>query len=612
MGKYTNLAKDIIENVGGKDNIKDLRHCITRVRFRLFDESKANDEVLKKTDGVMSIVKGGGEYMVVIGEHVADVYDEVCKQLGISEDQKDVQKTDENATFIDKALKFIMSGMGPTLNLLCACGIIKGLNVIFLMLGLSQEGGIYQLLNAAGDCFFYAMPILMGYNSAKQLGIDPYFGFLFGAALTYPTIQGVDLDFFGKTVNATYTSSFLPVLFGILLAAPIYKFLKEKLPTVINGFGTPMLTLLIAFPLTFIVVGPVANMISYGISTALDFLFGLSPLLASTLLGFVWQIMVMFGIHFIPMMFAFYSLMAGNPSAMLASTGGVCFGVLGILIALIFRTKDKELKRLAPAAAASAFMGVTEPALYGILVSRKLLLGISCIAGAVAGFICGIFSMKMYTYAGMGIIGMLGFLNPENPQIIPIVLLVIVPLVAGFVLTMVLYREKDSTETQNEENNSADNSDLSVSAPADGKAADITESADAAFSSEALGKGAVVYPEKGEVYAPISGEVKTLFPTKHAIGIVADNGLEVLLHIGINTVNLQGKYFDAHVKQGDRVEKGDLLVSFEKEAIEKEGYSTEIMTVITNTNDYLDVITMKQGQVSKGEEVIRVLPKKGE
>ncbi len=608
MGKYTNLAKDIIENVGGKDNIRDLRHCITRVRFRLKDESKANDEVLKKTKGVLSIVKAGGEYMVVIGEQVADVYDEVCRQLGLSEDVSKTKEPDENVSLLDKALKLVMSGMGPTLNLMCACGIIKGLNVIFLMLGLSQEGGIYQLLNAAGDAFFYAMPVLMGFNVAKQLGIDPYFGFLFGAALTYPTIQGVDLDFFGKTINASYTSSFLPAMFGIILAAPIYKFLKKTLPTVINGFGTPMLTLLIAFPITFILVGPIANTISYGISAALDFLFNLSPLLASTLLGFAWQIMVMFGIHFVPMMFAFYSLMAGAPNAMLASVGGACFGVFGLLIALMIRTKDKELKELAPAAAASAFMGVTEPAMYGIIIPRKLLLGISCVAGASSGLICGLFKQKMYTYAGMGIIGMLGFLNPEDPQILPIVLVVIVPAIVGFVLTMFLY--KDDSISRETENSEEKISTLTVAACADGEIEDITKSSDAAFSSEALGKGVIIHPENGYVYAPIAGEVKTLFPTKHAIGIVSDDGLEVLLHIGINTVNLQGKYFEAHVKQGDRVNKGDLLVTFDRQAIENEGYSTEIITVITNTNDYLDVISAKGKDGEHGDEVIHILPRK--
>ena len=278
MKKYEKLARDIIENVGGKDNVKELTHCITRLRFRLKDEDKANTEALEKMDGVVSVVKAMGQYMVVIGEHVADVYDEVMEQLGFVQGEKQVET--EKKSFFDRALAMISSAMGPTLNLLSASGILKGLSFLLLVVGLPQESGIYVLLNAAGDALFYVMPIFMGFNLAKYLGIDPYFGLLFGAALTYPTIQGVDIDLFGYTVNATYTSTFFPIILGILIAAPIYKFFKARLPRVINGVLTPMLTLLIAFPIVFAVVGPVANLISTGLAYAFDFLFVKAPFFA--------------------------------------------------------------------------------------------------------------------------------------------------------------------------------------------------------------------------------------------------------------------------------------------------------------------------------------------
>lgn len=604
--KYRELASDIIREVGGKENVNSLRHCITRLRFRLKNESLANDEALKNMNGVVTVVKAAGEYMVVIGEHVADVYDEVCAQLGFAPDQQSADETEEKQSFIEKALGIIMAGMGPTLNLLCASGIIKGLLVIFMMLGLSRESGIYMLLNAAGDALFYAMPLFMGFNVAKKLGIDPYFGFLLGAALTYPTIQGTDISLFGLTINATYTSTFLPILFGVVLAAPIYKFLNERTSPLIKGFLVPMITLMIAFPLTFALIGPAANLIGVGINSVFSFLFEKVPLIACTILGALWQIMVMFGVHGIPMMFAFASLMEGNPNMMLASVSGVCFGVAGILFAVMLKAKDQSFKSTCGSAGVSAVLDVTEPGMYGIIVPRKLLLGISCAAGAVAGLIVGLFKMKMYTYAGMGVIGMLGLINPDGAQLFAILLLVVLPFVVGFVLTSVLYRD-DSTAEKPAENKAEGNRAEVIAMPVSGEIRSLSESSDEAFASEVLGKGVMILPDNGEVTSPVSGTVRTLFPTKHAVGIVTADGCEVLLHIGINTVNLGGRYFEAFVNQGDTVTNGQKLVSFDKEAVEKEGYSSEILMIITNTNDYLDIITMQNGHAEAGTDAMRVL-----
>ena len=538
--KYTDLAKDIIREVGGKENVNSLRHCITRLRFKLKDESVANDENLKNMKGVVTVVKAGGEYMVVIGEHVADVYDEVCDQLGIA-GERDLQVNedeDKNKSLLDRALGIIMAGMGPALNLLCACGIIKGLNLVFVMLGLSTDSGIYMLLNAAGDSLFYAMPVLLGFNVSKKLGIDPYFGLLFGTALTYPTIQGIDLDLFGFTVNATYTSSFLPVMFGLIVAAPLYRFLNDRLSPLVKGFLTPLLTLAIMFPLTFALIGPFANLVGNGLNYAINFLFNISPIIGCTVLAGLWQILVMFGIHGVPMMFAFMDLMAGNPNTMIGCVSAVCFGVSGILFATMIKSRNQDFKATCGSAGISAVLGVTEPGMYGIIVPRKLLLGISCVAGAVSGFIMGIFGMKAYTYAGMGLIGMLGLINPSNPQILPIILAVIVTFAVGFALTMVLYKDDNASESSKTVKHDDGKKPESILMPVNGEVRALSESSDEAFSTGLLGKGVVIFPESEEVVSPIDGTIRTFFPTKHAIGIVSDDGLEVLLHIGINTVNL--------------------------------------------------------------------------
>ena len=222
----------------GKDNVISLRHCVTRLRFRLADESVANDSVIKNMDGVVTVMKAAGEYMVVIGEHVADVYTEVCSQLGLEayasvNDSSKEPKKKQN--ILDRALKVIMGGMGPTLHLLCACGIIKGLTVLLTFAGLSTESGIYMLLNAAGDCFFYFLPLILGYNLAKKFEIDPFFGTILAAAMCYPTIQNVDIEIFGHVTNTSYVSTFLPVLFGLLIAAPIYKWFNKIMPSIIKA-----------------------------------------------------------------------------------------------------------------------------------------------------------------------------------------------------------------------------------------------------------------------------------------------------------------------------------------------------------------------------------------
>lgn len=576
MGKYSSLAADIIKNVGGKENVESLRHCVTRLRFRLIDESIANDEVIKNMDGVVTVMKAMGEYMVVIGEHVADVYDEVCSQLGLDAMQAEnkEQKNAKKKSPLEKVLGTIMGGMGLTLHLLCACGIIKGLLVLLTFVGIKPTDGIYMLMNAAGDCFFY----------------------------------------------------FLPILFGLLAAVPLYKWFDKVLPKMIKGFMTPMLTLIIIFPLTFIVIGPLANMIGAGLNVVLTSICEFSPLLAGLILGGCWQIFVLFGIHGVLTIFAFMDLLAGNPSQLLAFSYGASFATCGVLLSIILKTKDAKLKEVALPSFISAIFGVTEPGTYGVTLPRKKMFAICCIGGAASGVVVALSNLAMYSYAGMGIIGLLGFVNPDGPNFIGIALSASVPFVVSFVLGMLVYKDSDyeylndvvetdiksvSKEEKTEEKKEAAPALLKekemLAMPADGMIKPLSEAADEAFANEALGKGCLVIPENGNVYAPFDGTVRVLFPTKHAIGLASEGGCEALIHIGINTVNLDGKYFETHVQQGDCVKKGQLLVSFEKEKIEQEGYSCEIPVIITNTDEYLDIVEKDHDRHVHGEDMLHVI-----
>lgn len=611
MSKYTKLASDIIDNIGGESNVQDLKHCVTRLRFTLVDDSLANDDILKNMDGVITIVKAMNQYMVVIGEHVADVYDEVMSQLKLNPTEKK-QKPKVKKGFLNWALGMIMAGTSPVLNLLCACGIVKGIAIISTIVGLSADSGIYALLNAAGDSMFFFLPLALGYNVAKECKIDPFVGFLLAAALLYPTIQGVDLNFFGYSVNATYTSSFLPIFFGLIIAVPLYKWLSEILPNVIKGFVVPVIVLLIAFPLTFMILGPLADATGTVIDGALNFFLEKTPILGSILLGGIWQVLVMFGVHAIPSVMAFYNLLAGKPTPLLAVTGNVCFAVCGTLLGVVIKTKDKELKATTSSSLFSSVLGVTEPAMYGIVIPRKILLLTTCIGGAVTGLVVGLFRMKMYSYTGLGAFGLLGMISPDDANFFAIGLMVILPFIASLVTTLFLYNEEN--EVVNDDENSEKptkimktNDVVSLKMPIDGKISPLSHSIDEAFARGALGKGCMITPENGNVYSPIKGVVRTLFPTKHAIGIVSDDGIEVLIHIGINTVNLEGKYFEANVKQGDAVKEGQLLITFDIKNIEKAGYSTETLIVVTNSEDYLDVIEVDNNQHRHKETIINVI-----
>lgn len=605
--KYVDLASNIINNVGGKENVLDLRHCVTRLRFRLKDESKANDEILKEMDGVVTVVKAMGEYMVVIGEHVADVYDEVCLQLGFKDMAGNLKPEEpkEKQKLIDRALGLIMASMGPTLNLLCACGIIKGITVIALVFGLDMDSGVYQLLNAAGDSLFYCMPLVLGFNAAKKSEIDPYFGLLLGAALTYPAIQGVDLSFFGHVVNATYTSSFLPILFGLIAAVPLYKFVDKHMPEVIKGFMTPLITLLIIFPITFIVIGPLANLIGVGINYVLNFIFDFSPIVGGLVLGGLWQVLVMFGIHGVLVMFAFYDLIAGNPSVIIAISSVPCFAAAGTLLAIYIRAKNPELKGIGLSSFVSAIFGVTEPGMYGVILPRKKLFVITCLGGAIGGLIIGIFGLKMYTYAGMGIIGILGMINPENANFIGIALAVVVPFVFTLLLTLSTFKEDDSVKITEAKKNNGETHNITM--PIDGVIQPISKCSDETFACENLGKGCLIIPRDGQLFAPVSGTIRTLFPTKHAIGIVSDEGVEILIHVGINTVNLEGEFFETFVSQGDRVEKGQRLLAFDQTKIEAAGYNLETPIIITNTDNYLDIVELTYGDYNRGDTIMKVI-----
>lgn len=623
MGKYEKLAKEILENVGGKENINSLTHCITRLRFRLKDESKANDEALKNNPGVVTVMKSAGQYQVVIGNHVPAVFEDVCAIAGINNDAPAAE--DEAPKGVLDTLIDIISGcFQPILGPLCAAGIIKGLNalLVFLLGAGFSASGTYLVLNAIGDSIFYFLPIILGYTAAKKFNVNVVVGMIIGASLCYPTIQTDTLSAAGKAIgtlpmigayytkflgipfiSGNYTSTVVPVICIVALAAQIQKIAKKYVPEMLQNFFVPFFVLIISLPIGLLVIGPVVGLLTQVLSNFFAALYKLSPVVTALVVGAFWQCLVIFGLHWALVPMAMVNLGNLGFDTILPGMTGTTFAATGIMIATYLKTKDPNKKALAIPATISAFCGVTEPAIYGFLLPEKTPFVFSCIGGAVGGAIMGALNAKMYVMGGLGIFSVVSYISPEGEAsgLVAALICGAVSMLVGFLLAFFFGKKEDNKVIEAVKAN-----EETIVAPIEGTIKPVEESSDAAFASGALGKGVVIIPSDGKVYAPVSGTVTVLFPSLHAIGITSDSGVELLIHIGINTVQLDGKGYTAHIKQGYHVECGQLLVEFDMDYITSEGYSLETPVLVTNYNDLKEIKITDKTNSSLKEELLHI------
>ena len=625
MSKYENLAKEILENVGGKENINSLTHCVTRLRFRLKDESKANDEALKDNPGVVTVMKSAGQYQVVIGNHVPLVYADVCELAGISNGTQQVEEEAPQGLF-NKLIDIISGCFQPILGPLCAAGIIKGLNalLVFILGSSFNNSGTYMILNAIGDSIFNFLPIILGYTAAKKFNVNVIVGMIIGATLCYPTIQTDTLSAAGKAigtlpfigsyytkfigipfVSGNYTSTVVPVICIVALAAQIQKIAKKFVPEMLQNFFVPFFVLIISLPIGLLVIGPVVSLLTTVLSNMFAGLYAFSPIVTAFVIGALWQCLVIFGLHWALVPMAMVNIGNLGYDTILPGMLGTTFAATGVLAAMYLKLKDENKKALAIPGVISAFCGVTEPAIYGFLLPEKTPFVFSCIGGAVGGAIMGTVAVKQYVIGGLGIFSVVNFISPKGNATGMIISLIAgaVSLVVGFVLTMIFYKTNDQ-QVENKEVTKLE--EETILAPIKGEVKPIEESSDAAFASGALGKGVVILPEEGKVYAPVTGTVTVLFPSLHAIGITSDAGIELLIHIGINTVQLNGEGFTAHIKQGDQIKQGQLLVEFDMNKIKEAGYSLETPVLVTNYADLKEVKNTNASSVQLQETLIEV------
>lgn len=633
MGKYHDLAEKIVANVGGKENINSLTHCITRLRFKLKDEDKANDDALKNMDGVVTVMKSAGQYQVVIGNHVGQVYEDVVDIAGISGDSNTVEPTSGN--IFNRLIDVISGIFQPFLGALSAGGMIKGLNALLIAAGvLTDTSGTYLVLNAIGDAIFMFLPIAVAVAAAKKFGVNQYVGLVIGAALCYPTIQlsalsggdvqplytlfsgsifesPVYITFMGMPFVANnYTSSVIPSILIVWLASKLQRPLRRIIPEVIQNFFVPFFLLLIALPIGFLIIGPVITILTNLLANGFDSLMNFSPILFGIIVGFFWQVLVMFGLHWSLIPISILQLGTLGYSTALTGMFGASFAQTAAVAAMYFRLNNPKEKALVVPAVVSGICGVTEPAIYGLSLPKKKPFIYSMVGGAVSGAFMTAMNVRSYVMGGLGVFGIPSYINQQTGDTsgaIYSVIAIVIAAVIGFALTFFFWRDDEVAEVAEGQKAMEVRKEI-VTAPVQGKMMPLDTAKDQAFAQGALGKGVLIHPTVGEVVAPFDGTVMTMFPTKHAIGLVSDNGLELLIHIGLDTVQLDGKYFEAHVEQRAKVKRGDKLVSFDIEAIEAAGFSVETPVIVTNTADYLDIIESdKQEDVCSSDELLTVL-----
>lgn len=620
--KYDGLARIIIQNVGGKENINSLTHCVTRLRFKLKDESKAQTDILKETDGIVTVVQSGGQYMVVIGNHVGQVYDAVCERAHITGDAPAGNDGPKEKMNPFNAFVSVVTGVfTPFLGCLAAMGIVKGLLALLTAVGaLDSTGSTYAILNALGDSIFYFFPVILGYTSAKRFGVNEFVGLLLGATMVYPSMTAAGIAAFDKftflglpvvmPAAGDYTSTVIPVIIAVWFASLIWHFLEKRMPSSVASFMNPLITLLIAVPVTFLAIGPVASMLANAINAFCLKLYDLSPVLLGAFVGFFWQILVMFGLHWALVPICITNVAALGYDVVLPAMMATTFSQTGAVLAIMMKTNNQKLKSLCVPAAISGFCGVTEPAIYGITLPKKKPFFITCGISAIGGILISAMGLKIYSVGAMGCFAWTTFVGDEG--VMPMVKAIIITLVAMVVTFLIVYATykdeapaKKKTAVENEPAGNPASSDAGVlAAPITGKVVPLSEVKDEVFSQGVLGNGVAIEPEAGEVYAPCDGTIIQIPDTRHAIGIQGNDGAEILIHVGMDTVGLNGKGFEPKVSEGDAVKKGQLLLKFDMDYIRSQGLQLTTPMIMTNTDDYAEITTVASGDIQKGDKLL--------
>ncbi|MBE8124909.1 beta-glucoside-specific PTS transporter subunit IIABC [Lacticaseibacillus rhamnosus] len=592
MGE-TALAKQLLKLVGGKQNINQVWHCATRLRFTLKDQNKVPKEKVEALDGVITVVEASGQFQVVIGNNVSDVYQEVVKlEPSLSDGTEGpATVTHEKMTFkraFNGLLTFISGVFTPFLGAMAGAGILKGLLSLAVVLGwLTTKSGAYQIWWAAADGIFYFLPLALAFTAAKQLKVNQFVAMAIAAAMVYPNIVALvgkpSIDFFGiPVVAANYTATVLPILLVVVVQKFLEPFFNRIWHESVRNILAPLCLLVVIVPLTMLVVGPVSSILSNGLATAIVSLNKSVPVLAGMILGGFWQVFVIFGVHWalVPVMMNNIALYGTDP--MMPILLPAVLAQAGAAFAVFLKARDAKMKSLAGSSTITALFGITEPTIYGITLKLKKPFYCACVAGAVGGIIVAMSGaganvaslasvLSLPTYLGKGFgVSVIGD---------------VVAFVLGVGLTLAFGGINAPAKNQAAAAVVADHAET-LAAPVKGTLVALSDVPDEVFASGTMGQGIAIEPEENVVKSPVAGTVSLVYPTGHAIGITSDKGAEILIHIGIDTVNLKGKHFKALIEQGQKVTVGTPLVEFDYQAIQAAGYAPTVMMIVTNSDQY--------------------------
>ena len=610
---YQAIAKEILKDVGGKDNIVDVTHCYTRLRFVLKDTKQANKEALLQTEGVISVVESGGQYQVVLGNKVAHVYNALEPLLAQQLTTK--TSTKEKNSLGNRILNTVSANFTTVVPSIAASGMLKGILAIAVMVANNfyqvdlKPLNTYIILSAASDALFYFMPVILGYSAAKVFKTNEYIAMVIGATLCYPTIVSLMTEesavtLFGLHVTkANYVSTVIPIILAIFILAYVQRFLEKVIPEVLKIIMVPTLSLLLMIPATLLLFGPIGIYLGDGVNWLYYYIMNLSPILLGGFIGGIWCVLVIFGAHRGLVPIGINDVARTGRQNLLAFAGAANFSQAGAAFGVIVRTKNKDLKAVAASATVTALFGITEPAIYGANLRLKKPMIYAVASGAAGGALMGWGGSYGTAFANQGLLTIPVYAEAGTKAFICYLLGCGIAFFGAFLLTIFLgFNDLPLDESRQEPGLKTEAGTVKekqrIQAPVQGQLVSLDQINDEVFASQQMGKTLAIYPTEEQIVSPGNGQVTALYPTHHAIGLKLDNGAEILLHIGINTVELKGRGFETFVKVGERVRLGQKLLSFDKQIIQAAGYDPTVLVIVTNTAEMVVIETTKQTEIT--------------
>ncbi len=621
---YEKLAVDIIKAVGGKKNIIKASRCATRLRLVLKETSNEAKENVSALTGVITVVENSGQFQVVIGTHVGKVFDKVASELNL--DSNAIEEDAPKVSILSRVIATMSAVFAPFIYILAAAGILQGCLIVINMVNPSfSSTGTYEVLSFMSWAPFTFLPIFIAITASKHFKCNMFIAVACCAALVSPTwaeiasriAGGESIRFLGISLaETTYTSSVLPPLFLVWILSYVERFVDKKLPEVIKALFTPFICMVVMVPLTILVIGPLSDSLATGIANGYNALYNVAPAVAAAVIGGLWQIVVIFGVHWgvTPMCLANYDLygmdtfQAFQTMAVVAQAGAV-FGVF-------IKARNKQTKNIALSAGVTGIFGITEPAIYGVNLRFKKPFICGCIAGAIGAVVGSFFNIAYYAYAGLpGLLTVVNAITPDNSKsIVGMLLGAAISFFGAIVLVQIVgIGEKETDKNKEDKKEKVEDGQTvlnigvkEIKSPISGKVIELEKVNDPVFSSGAMGKGVAIDPTDNKVYAPFNGTIEFIADTKHAIGLLSEDGVEVLIHVGMDTVKMQGRGFNVKTSVNSKVKAGDLLLEFDRSAIEKEGYPLVTPVVITNSDEYEDKALCINEEVKNGKSIINL------